>query len=240
MKDKENLFALLRAAVETPAETTALEDFIRKVNREMPPIEVVDDTHKKFDGCIYHLNKRDGRYYFGTSLTRSVWKFFNGEIHAGYEVHHSDLNKYNDDISNLVLLIHAKHKKLHDDRRRGVKTFREPKPKNFVCKFCGKEFTALTTNGLRRYCSPECRQKSLEQCGNYRTERTCEVCGKKFTAYKGHPTTHCSEECVAKSLEKRESRHCPICGKDFETHTCHNQKYCSRECVALAMRKLKS
>lgn len=30
MKDKEKLFKLLRAAVETSAESTALEDFIKK------------------------------------------------------------------------------------------------------------------------------------------------------------------------------------------------------------------
>ena len=169
----------------------------------MPPIEIIDDIHQKFDGLIYRKHKHDGRYYFSTSLTRSVWKFFNGEIPDGYEVHHLDDDKYNDDISNLTLLTREEHLKLHADRRRGVKTFRKPKPKNFVCEYCGKKFTALTTNGLRRYCSDDCRKKHRDAAGNYMTERTCEVCGKKFKAYKGHPTTHCSKECVAKSLQKR-------------------------------------
>jgi len=80
LKDKENLFKLLREAVKTFAESAALDEFIRKINREMPPIEIIDDTHQKFDGLIYRKHKHNGRYYFSTSLTRSVWKFFNGEI----------------------------------------------------------------------------------------------------------------------------------------------------------------
>ena len=207
MKDKNKLFKLLRDAVETPTEFVAPEDFMRKINREMPSIEVIDDIHKKFDGLVYRKHKKDGRYYFSTSLTRSVWKFFNGEIPEGYEIHHQDDDKYNDNISNLALLSREEHLKLHADKRRGVKTFRKPKLKKFVCEYCGKEFEALTTNGLLHYCSDECHKKHRQDAGNYMTERTCTVCGKKFKACKGHPTTHCSGECVVKSLKNKNGCH---------------------------------
>ena len=195
MKDKENLFKLLREAVETSAELATLDEFIKKINREMPPIEIIDDTHQKFDGLIYRKHKHDGRYYFSTSLTRSVWKFFNGEIPDGYEVHHLDDDKYNDDISNLALLTREEHLKLHADRRRGVKTFREPKQKTFVCEYCGKQFTALTTNGVRRYCSRKCRNRHQEQNKNRFEDRVCQFCGKIFKACKHKPTKFCSKDC---------------------------------------------
>ncbi|MBQ6297922.1 MAG: Tm-1-like ATP-binding domain-containing protein [Selenomonadaceae bacterium] len=56
-----------------PIDTMPKEyDFSRKINHQMPSIEIIYYTHQKFDGLIYRKHKQDGRYYFSTSLTCSV------------------------------------------------------------------------------------------------------------------------------------------------------------------------
>lgn len=42
-----------------------------------------------------------------------VWKMFNGEIPKGYQVHHIDENKLNNEISNLQILTALAHKRIH-------------------------------------------------------------------------------------------------------------------------------
>lgn len=37
-------------------------------------VSMIDAQGQHFDGLIYRKQKHDGRYYFSTSLTRSVWK----------------------------------------------------------------------------------------------------------------------------------------------------------------------
>ena len=51
MRNKEEIFKLLRESVETPQESFAVEEMIRKVEGIMPPIENISDTQKKI-GCF--------------------------------------------------------------------------------------------------------------------------------------------------------------------------------------------
>lgn len=56
-------------------------------------------------------------YYIITSskqlLHRMVWEKYYGPIPEGYNVHHIDGNKKNNDISNLELISHSDHASLH-------------------------------------------------------------------------------------------------------------------------------
>lgn len=58
-----------------------------------------------------------GGYYSINSskqlLHRAIWEKFHGPIPEGYNVHHIDGNKLNNDISNLELIHHNKHAQLH-------------------------------------------------------------------------------------------------------------------------------
>lgn len=42
-----------------------------------------------------------------------IYEFYNGKIEKGYHVHHKDHNRFNNDISNLQLLTHSEHSKIH-------------------------------------------------------------------------------------------------------------------------------
>lgn len=46
-------------------------------------------------------------------LHRIIWEKHNGEIPEGYQIHHIDGNKLNNDISNLQMLSAEEHTKLH-------------------------------------------------------------------------------------------------------------------------------
>lgn len=69
-----------------------------------------------YDELKYTINK-DG-YYECTTVDRLmlhnvVWEKQNGKKPKGYEIHHIDKNKVNNDISNLQLVTPKEHTKLH-------------------------------------------------------------------------------------------------------------------------------
>lgn len=95
------------------------ERFKRK-NLKMRPLK-----RKPFiivDNLKYTIN-RDGYYECTTKdrlmLHNYIWEKFNGKIPKGYEVHHIDLNKINNNIDNLMLLTPSEHTKLHSDLKNG-------------------------------------------------------------------------------------------------------------------------
>ncbi|MBR1805615.1 MAG: HNH endonuclease [Selenomonadaceae bacterium] len=149
MKHREKLFKLLRECVETPQESFAVEEMIRKVKGDMLPIETVSDTRTKCNGFTFHKNNH-GRFVGSIGLHRFVWTYFNGEIPDGYDVHHLDFNHDNNDIANLELVTKDEHKRIHA----AIKSTRKPgKKSTFTCAVCGKEFQAAiaaTTLIVRR------------------------------------------------------------------------------------------
>ena len=42
-----------------------------------------------------------------------MYKYYNGEIPKGCQIHHIDFNSFNNDISNLVALQKREHQQLH-------------------------------------------------------------------------------------------------------------------------------
>lgn len=69
---------------------------------------------QKFNGLYYYLYKGEKYYSKGNrKLHRVVWQFYNGEIPKGYDVHHVDENRANNDISNLMLRKSSRHRSQH-------------------------------------------------------------------------------------------------------------------------------
>ena len=76
---------------------------------------------QEFNGRSYSL-KPTG-YYAQTSgerrhMHRDVWEYHHGPIPPGWDVHHIDEDKSNNDIDNLECLPKADHTRLHHLRRR--------------------------------------------------------------------------------------------------------------------------
>ena len=225
MKDKEKIFKLLLESAETPQESFAVEEMIRKIEGIMPPIETVSDTQKKI-GCFKFYRNKRGNFCCTTSIYRFIWIYFNGDIPEGYDVHHRDFNHDNNDISNLELLTKDEHKKIHGWTEKKLSS------KNKICACCGIKFEA--SNGNRIYCSSKCRRRARRI--RQSETKVCIVCGKEFLVDKHDDAKCCSNKCSRELLKKREEKICPVCGKNFSAAVSRNRKYCSHACATEAMK----
>ena len=55
-------------------------------------IEILDETHAKFNGQIFVKTKK-GHFYRAVSLHEAVWRFHFGDIPEGYVIHHINATK---------------------------------------------------------------------------------------------------------------------------------------------------
>lgn len=79
------------------------------------------------------------------SLHHYVWEKYNGPRPKGYDIHHRDGNKRNNDISNLECITHSEHATLTNLNR-----FDE---KEVICSHCKKKYL---TRSKPKYCSRKC------------------------------------------------------------------------------------
>ena len=228
MRHKEEIFNLLRESVETPQESFAVEEMIRKVEGIMTPIKTVSDMQKKFAGFKFYKNKSKN-FCCTVSIHRFIWTYFNGEIPEGYDVHHRDFNHDNNDIANLELVTKDEHKKIHA----AIKSKRKPNKKStFTCAVCGREYES-SNRGNNAYCSAKC--KKIAERTRAVEIKTCAVCGKEFST--SDDARFCSRKCIGKFLKRQEVKTCPVCGKIFSDVVSKHRRHCSPECAAAALRK---
>lgn len=158
-------------------------------------------------------------------LHREVWKRCHGRaIPKGYHVHHKDEDTGNNAIENLELLSYSDHMRRHHAgkcspakaahlarvRPKGWAWHKTPEGRAYhrkrarawtaarpvvevkcpICKTIRK--VRQMTHPTTPYCSKVCRVKS----GVDKTERSCELCGKAFTANRWKPTRFCSMMCA--------------------------------------------
>lgn len=67
-----------------------------------------------FNGEKFTLRKTG--YYASTKnsrnlMHREVWKYYNGKIPKGFDIHHKDRDRSNNKIENLELIKHSEHSK---------------------------------------------------------------------------------------------------------------------------------
>ena len=84
--------------------------------KELKPFIVIDDLK-------FTIN-RNG-YYECTTIDRLmlhnyVWEKHNGKKPSGYEIHHIDFNKINNEIDNLQLVTPSEHTKIHSIATKGL------------------------------------------------------------------------------------------------------------------------
>lgn len=186
-----------------------------------PTVEIINDTHQKFNGIIYRESGH-GHYGINYQIHRAVWQYYHGEIPNNCHIHHIDENTANNIIENLQCLTRSEHMKLH--HKDGIKG----NITQFTCVQCGKNFEAPISS-KRRFCSQICsanfhHEKSKQQ-------KKCSVCGETFFTRNPHQQ-FCSSRCAAKFQYKnhRETRICPICGKAFEVPKSTTNICCSNSC----------
>ena len=193
--------------------------------------------HAYFNGETFTRDENTGYYLttrnhdrVGRRLHRVVWEYHNHEIPKGCDIHHIDMDKGNNDISNLVLLTSKEHNELHgrmlteeerEWRRNNLKENARPKAIEWHKTEAGKEWHK------KRY-------EETKDLLHAKETFTCEMCGKEFVAVRNGSNRFCSNACKSKWRRKsgldNEKRICIVCGKEFETNKYAKTKCCSRSC----------
>ena len=191
------------------------------------------------DGIRFSLDEKS-LYYSGysngekTKLHRYIWEKYNGPIPEGYEIHHIDRNKLNNDISNLTILTTKDHHALHarlmtDEERERSRKILEERARPKACEWHGSE------EG-RKWHSKHGKEVS-EHLHDVKIKKICKCCGKEFYDNGFNSALFCSNNCKSKWRRDagldNEKRTCIICGKEFITNKYSKAKACSPACTAL-------
>ena len=153
MKNPElvkKLLAELKSLTSNDFELHRVEVLEKDLLEGLPVVEVIDDTHQKFNGVTY-VKSNSGHFRTASyPIHRAVYEYYCGEIPAGnYNIHHIDLNKENNSVENLQLLTSSEHQKLHNEIER--------EKHQRLCPICGKTFIYKNGNTSQIYCSHTCR-----------------------------------------------------------------------------------
>lgn len=191
-----------------------------------------------FNGNKYVRDDKTGYYLChdgygaGHRLHRDVWEFYNCKIPKGYDVHHKDRNKGNNDIENLQLMKNGEHQKLHGSEL--TEAQKEWKRKNLL-----ENAVPLSKEWHRSEEGVKWHSENGKKMMQNRTPRRyiCSFCGKEFETIKYYgekENTFCSNAC--KSAHRRKTgvdsveRICEFCGNKFKTNKYSKGKYCSLSC----------
>lgn len=193
--------------------------------------------HAYFNGITFTRDDKTG-YYLSTKIVKDdkrqrlhayVWEYYNGDIAEGYEVHHKDEDKSNNQISNFIILLGLKHRKLHIDEHlkddNWLAQARENMIKNVIPK--AKEWHKSEKGS-------EWHKKHYEKCKDKlyeKKEYKCKNCEKPFMSIR---EGFCSNNCKSMWRRKQglddESRTCIICGKQFTVNKYSKTQSCSFKC----------
>ena len=234
----------VRAALET-LKTAAENDFeqlaIERLETALtnpPRVEIVDETHQRFNGLTYYKDKKRGYYYTAVGIHQAVWRYYCGDIPFDFNIHHVNEHKDDNDIENLQMKSRADHAREHG---------RNAPKKIFTCVVCGKQFEA-TNKGTNQTCSDACRTtKNRQPFKDVKETRRCAICGQEFLTSKYREAKTCSPHCGALLArqsrregithqnydEPTEERKCIVCGKNFTARKRSKTKLCSQACVGI-------
>lgn len=106
----------------------------KMIKKEFIPHDIENDYNIYYsdkDGRYRAYNKKTGK---GVSYPRLLMENYLGrKLDKNEDVHHIDEDKSNNDISNLEVIDHVKHEKMHNPRKIWYDEFRK-------CPICGKTF----------------------------------------------------------------------------------------------------
>lgn len=187
-----------------------------------------------YNGIKFTRDEKTG-YYLNSTLRirmhRFVWVCNNGDIPEGYDVHHKDHDKSNNDISNLELLTKKEHKQKHYEE------LSEEEKQWFVDNMNNKARPAAIkwhkSDAGKAWHSKMVKQAWRDGRLGKKSKFICEVCGKEFEQiYKpGHK--FCSGACSQKWLRAHQpivTRNCIVCGKEYACKQNSLSKTCSKHC----------
>lgn len=188
-----------------------------------------------YKGVKFTRDEKTG-YYLNSTLRKRLHRYvYEKEIGTlpkgrGFNIHHKDGDKKNNDISNLELMTNSKHQKEHGEK----KAKENP---DFFVNFQKKGIAAAP----EWHRSKEGRKWHAEHYENniknimQETEiRNCLNCNKEFEAKKHFKGKYCTNSCKTKYRRKNKldniNKNCSVCGKMFNSNKYDKTETCSNEC----------
>lgn len=185
-----------------------------------------------YNGYKFRRDKKTGYYLSSCKINDKrkrlhvyVWECERGEIPEGYQVHHKDEDKTNNDISNFVLLTSKSHTEYH------------------LNKYAESNHEKIVEN-LRNNAVPAAKEWHKSEEGRewhkehyermkdcFITDRKfkCEYCGKEFVSTQVK-SKFCSSKCKAAQRRKtgvdNVEKICTDCGEKYNANKYQKTKYC--------------
>jgi len=190
-----------------------------------------------FNGIRFTIGP--GRKYFSNSAIRPksmhqyVWSYYNGPVPKGYDVHHIDGNRYNNDITNLQLLKREEHRKIHSKML--TEEEREWRRNNFNTKARPKAIEWHKSEAGKAWHKEHAKKMAIRNRVDVRC--ICQQCGKEFitTNINGLTRKFCSGACSQKYRRDNGlnaiERTCAVCGKTFIADRYGKTQTCGKSCA---------
>lgn len=191
------------------------------------------DGYAYYDGHKFRKDIKSG-YYLSTAkidgnrkrLHVYVWEKFNGPVPQGYNIHHFDENKNDNQIDNLMCMTKSEHHTWHakHDRTKMIDKWR-------------KNLDKARIEASKWHKTPEGREVMSEShkgiSPKKRYVKKCKNCGKSYrAAFKR--SKFCSPKCQTAYRKKTgiddEERTCALCDKIFTINRYSTEKCCSKKC----------
>jgi hypothetical protein len=200
----------------------------------------MENRYQMFNGLQFR-EEYPGGYYIHNSvgsnirMHRYVWEYYYGKIPKGYEIHHIDGNRGNNDISNLRILTTKEHRKYHSDNLSDEERHR--RRDNMLKNAIPAATEWHKSESGKNWHSQPIKQQHENGC--FIQNLTCTMCGKEYTGKRSakNGNTFCSDACKAKYLrlqrskDKSDNRVCVICGTVFECSKWSKSQTCSKQCA---------
>ena len=203
----------------------------------------MSEKFQYYNGVKFTQDEKTG-YYLNSTLRirmhRFVWLCEKGDIPKGYDIHHIDHDKSNNDISNLALVTKKQHSKLHYEELSASE--KQAVIDNMNNNARPKAIEWHKSEEGRKWHSAMVKQAYADGKLGKKSKFICEVCGKEFeVVYKpGHK--FCSGACSQKYLRAHQpivTRTCVICGKEYQCKQNSLSKTCSKHCSNIMWKKKK-
>lgn len=192
-------------------------------------IEYLEDGNLAVcNGLKFRRDKKTGYYLNAKTHKRLhvyVWESFNGPVPEGYQIHHKDLDKRNNDIENLVLLTQSEHMRLHAELQTDEQRARAKKRLDEFARPAAKEWHQSDA-GLQWHKE---HYEQMKDRLHVKHEFICQNCGKLFESTKAN-SKFCCNNCKAAARRKAGIdniiRICERCGAEYETNKYRESHYC--------------
>lgn len=188
-----------------------------------------------FDGLRFCQDDRTGYYLNAIThkrLHRYVYEKAHGPIPKGYDIHHIDHDKRNNEIENLEMLTSFEHKRRHGEEL--TEDEREKRREN-MNKAARPAAIAWHKSEAGKGWHKE-HYKDTAQSMHERTSKTCKQCGKVFLGTASPRNVFCSNACKSAWRRKvgldNEQRKCAMCGAEFTANRYKETACCSKECAS--------